>query len=263
MTPNEKSAFLAALSRTFRTVHKPLPDAEVLGVWWVKLEPYPLEMVASALSKHLDVSDFAPTPAAILRQLPTRRDEYLEADEAWAIAVLAADEDETVVWTHQIAEGWANAQTLFNRGDEVGARMAFKATYTRLVAQAIAIGQPALWRISYGADPERRQQAAERAVRDGRLQLEQILGVLPPPNASRNGWHLLARSGDHPGLSGVGDEHLTQLMKFLGLVTSAGARIATEKSQKAQAQREQLRAKKRVLAEQVRKYRWRQRGGKS
>jgi len=260
MTPDEKADFLAALSRTFRTVHQPLPDAEVLGEWWARLEPYPLAMVTSALARHVDVSNFAPTPAAILRYLPTRRDEHLEADEAWAIAVLAADEGETVVWTGQIADAWANAKTVFDHGDEVGARMAFKAAYGRLVAQAIAMGQPVSWRISYGADPERRRRAAERAVRDGRLQVEQIRDVLPLANTSRNGWPLLSGCGEHPGLSGVGAEHLKRLTKLLEMARSARARLVSEKSQKAQARREQLEAKKRALAEQARKYG--KRGGK-
>lgn len=263
MTPDEKEAFTGVLAAIFQSNHKPLPNAQVLRIWWAKLESFSLADVTSALYLHLDVSAQAPTIADILKFLRTKGGVHPEADEAWAIAVRAADEQETVVWTDQIAEGWVIAKSVFDRGDEVGARMAFKAAYVRLVARANAMGQLVCWRISYGSDRERRQQAAEKAVREGRLRAEQIRDVLPPPDASRNSWPLLPRSGDHLERSGVGQEHLARLTRLLGTAMSAEARIAVQKSRKAQAQREQLKAKKRALAEQVRKYRRDHQGGKS
>ncbi|WP_233799604.1 hypothetical protein [Paraburkholderia sp. HP33-1] len=254
MKPNEKQVFLKMLSRTFRTVRQPLPDPEVLGVWWGKLEPYPLEMVASALSRHLDVSDFAPTPAAILKYLPKRRQDHLEADEAWALASVAVDENETVIWTDQIAEAWSNAKPLFDGRGNVAARMAFKAAYVRIIERAVATDQPVIWRISFGADPDRRRQALEQAERDGRLTAEQARDALPPPDATRNGWPLLASSGKNCGLNGIGAGYLAQVMEFLGMAASAKGSAAAKKSQKAQTQRKQLAAKKRAIDEKVQKY---------
>ena len=91
MSPSEKPEFAAILSRSFRLVRQAVPEKELLDAWWQKLEPYPLEAVAAAFSRNLDESEFAPTPAAILRHLPKRTDDRPEVDEAWAIALRSRD----------------------------------------------------------------------------------------------------------------------------------------------------------------------------
>lgn len=54
-------------------------------------------------------------------------------------------------------------------GDEVGARMAFKETYTRLVAEARARREPASWDVSEGFDKDRRRAAISQAIEVGRI----------------------------------------------------------------------------------------------
>jgi hypothetical protein len=252
MRPDEKPTFLAVLSCTFRTVRQPLPDAEVLRVWWEKFEPFPLEVVATALSKHVDVSEFAPTPAAVLRHMPKRRDERPDADEAWAIAVRAADERETVVWTKEIAEAWTAAQPVFDIGDDVGARMAFKAAYVRLIEQACATGHPLQWVISQGFDAERRREVVNNAVRDGRLQLELVRAAVP----------LLTTPDDHAPLDACARGYLKRLKVFCSRVVGIGVRTAAAKARQAEEQRAQLAESKRALDERVVRYKRRVPGGK-
>ena len=242
MTPEEKEAFVAELSRTFHTVNKPLPQPDVIGVWWEMLKPFPLLLVVPAFLRYLSVKDVPLTPAAVLRYLPKRRDERPEADEAWAIAVRAADEKETVVWTAEIAVAWVTAQPVFQLGDVVGARMAFKAAYGRLIDQASATGHPPHWVVSQGFDAERRLEVMHDAVCNGRLQLNQV----------RATGQLLTGQDDYVSLNAR--EQLEQLKLLCRQVVGAGARAAAKKTQAAKLDREQFAIKKRAIAEQVRKY---------
>ena len=86
-------------------------------------------------------------------------------DEAWAIALAASDERETVVMTDEIRTAMNASAPILSAGDKIGARMAFMSAYERLVAQARAEAQPAKWDVSLGFDPSSRVLAIEKAVR--------------------------------------------------------------------------------------------------
>jgi len=242
MTEHDKPAFLAALSRTFRTLRQPLPDKEILGVWWAKLEPHPIEAVAQAFSRHLDVSEFAPTPAAILKHLPKESDGRPEADEAWAIALRSRDERDTVVWTTEIAEAWAIAESVID-GDEIGARMAFKAAYARITDQSRGVNRPVEWVVSQGFDAARREEVVTQAVRDGRLQLSHAKAAVP----------MLAGPSEPP--TGVDVQaNLARLKAIVSGIGSAKARAAAAKSRHAREEAEQLAEAKQATASRVAEY---------
>lgn len=86
-------------------------------------------------------------------------------DEAWSIALEAADESATVVMTAEILQAMTAAQPVLDQGDKIGARMAFMSAYERLVTLARAEAVPATWSVSLGFDPARRVTAIESAVR--------------------------------------------------------------------------------------------------
>jgi hypothetical protein len=178
METRDKPQFLAVLTRAFRTLRAPVPEPEILDVWWTKLEPHSLEAVAAAFSRYIDESEQPPTPAAILRNLPRTSVERPHVDEAWTIALLARDERETVVWTDDTAKAWAIVRAQAAT-DEIGARFAFRAAYTRIVDDARARGVPARWRVSPGHDPVRRVEIVEAAVRAGRLTLVDARAAVP------------------------------------------------------------------------------------
>lgn len=173
MNANDKPQFLAVLSRTFRTLRQPVPEPEILDVWWTKLEAFPLEAVAQAFSKHLDVSKFAPMPAEILAFLvPTsENDGRPAADEAWVTALAGANEFESVRWTTETAQAMNDDVKRLLERDEIGARMAFKETYKRLCAEARAAKRPVEWLHSWGFDRDRREQLARVSVEKGFLSL--------------------------------------------------------------------------------------------
>jgi hypothetical protein len=211
MTPANKPEFLAVLSRTFRTLRQPVPEPEILNVWWTKLEPHPLEAVAQAFSKHLDVSEFAPTPAAILKHLPKESDGHPDANEAWAISLRGRDERETVVWTQECAQAFGVASPVLEEGDETGARMAFKAAYERLVEKARGEGRKAQWIKSLGHDPDLREAALVDAVRAGRLQIEEVRPLVPALQGPRNSYD-----------EGIAQQNLARLRQLTASINNRG-----------------------------------------
>ena len=149
-----------------------LPLDEVAAGWSAELTAYTEHEVVRGANA-CKTSKFPPTlPEFLSFCRPETASNRPAGDEAWAIAVRAADEAETVVWTEEIAEAWGIAKPVFEGGDEVGARMAFRASYERLTADAKVAGIPAKWVVSQGHDPERRAIAVERA---------QVAGLLPAP----------------------------------------------------------------------------------
>lgn len=162
--------FVAALTRIMAAYGKPLPDTPVMQAWWNALAPFKQAVIEQAFSAYsLERPDFAPVPnsiAARCKLLDGRPDE----NEAWAQSLISRDERETVVWTQEMAEAFGTARPLLESGDEIGARMAFKDAYSRLVTAARAMGRPAVWNVSAGWDAGLRQVAMKKAAAAGLLE---------------------------------------------------------------------------------------------
>lgn len=135
------------------------------------LSKYPFPALNKALARCRSELTGRLTPKAIIDRLEDGG-VWLSANEAWARALVATDEAQTVVWTDEIAKAWQIALPILDAGDKIGARMAFIPAYDRLVQAAREAGKPVQWQISPGWDPQLRQIAVERA---------QTAGLLPPP----------------------------------------------------------------------------------
>jgi len=138
------------------------------------LAAYPLEVVQGGLSAHLadkKRGQFLPMPADVIAQIDRAiaDDGRPGPEEGWALAVRASDEADTIVWTDEIARAYHEALPILNGGDEVGARMAFKEVYVRLVDAARAGRFPPQWTASLGSDPERRDKAIAQGIQAKRL----------------------------------------------------------------------------------------------
>lgn len=150
------------------------------------LEPYSLEVVSRAMTAHIrdpKRGSYQPTPADIVGQIEAASgmDGRPGAEEAWALCLPAISELETVVWTAEMRDAFGTCRTVLERGDEVGARMAFKEAYTRMAADAVRNGRPVKWEISIGHDAQKREKAITHAVNFGRLPAPQVAGLLPAP----------------------------------------------------------------------------------
>lgn len=108
---------------------------------------------------------------------------WISANEAWAIALPAADEAATVVWTQEMAKAWAIAKPILDAGDKIGARMAFIPAYERFVEQAKRESRLPHYEISAGWDANMRELAVQNAVTAGLLpEPLQDTKALPAPD---------------------------------------------------------------------------------
>lgn len=103
------------------------------------------------------------------------------SNEAWATALHALDERNTVVWTDEMMRAWDTAQPLAAGGDLIGARMAFKDAYERLVRTAREERRTPVVTVSIGWDADGRTSAIEKAVKLGYMPPSDAAAYLPPP----------------------------------------------------------------------------------
>ncbi len=117
--------------------------------------------------------------AAILQRVQ-RADGRPEPDEAWAIALQAGDEQQTVVMTEEINLALAAARPVLSAGDKIGGRRTFIVAYERLLTSARAAGAGVSWFVSLGRDQQHRLQAIEEAGRLGRLPQDEVERLAAP-----------------------------------------------------------------------------------
>lgn len=223
-------AFADLLAGVFDAYNRMAPQPATQVLWLRMLEPYEFDAVSAAFSQYVtNEAKYPPTPAQILALLGHGTgDSRPSADEAWATALLSRDEAETVVWTQETAQAFAACRTVLDLGDEVGARMAFKGTYDRLVSRARHERQPVAWQASLGWDADRRERALTAAGNAGLLPAPHVAALLPPP-APSNGM------GDDE----VAAENIARLRKLVAsaLSPSEKRRRAAEEASKAERDR--------------------------
>lgn len=165
-----------------RGAYQPNPTSTAL--FFRSLGSYSLETVKTAMSKHIadpQRGRFVPTPADVIAQIHGNSDDGRPGpEEAWAIALRAQDEAETVVWSAEMAKAWGMAKVVLDAGDEVGARMTFRETYTRHVDAARSQRIAVRWEVSLGLDPARQAQALAAAAELGRTPHTEPSLALPP-----------------------------------------------------------------------------------
>lgn len=162
-----------------------MPSSTAKAMFFRALASFPIEAVRAGFDAH--VKDpargrFAPKPADIVAQIEglVADDGRPGAEEAWAMACRASDEAETVVWTDEMAQAFAICQTLLGSGDQIGARMTFKESYTRQVEDARKMRRPVSWSVSLGHDQSKRHAALSHAETRGLLSSDEALRLCPP-----------------------------------------------------------------------------------
>lgn len=159
--------------------------------------------------------------AAILQRVQ-RADGRPEPDEAWAIALQAGDEQQTVVMTEEISQALAAARPVLSAGDKIGGRRTFIVAYERLLTSSRAAGAGVRWFVSLGHDQQHRLHAIEEAGRLGQLPQDEVerlaapirLSLAAPTPEAHAIVGLLARrelAGDAEPPAGVNRERWQQL----------------------------------------------------
>ena len=138
------------------------------------LAKYSEPAVLKALERCAAELRFPLTLAAVLERVD---DGHLGPEAAWAL-VGHLTEDDTVVWTEEIAAAFETARLILP-SDHVAARMAFLEDYRQRVAVARAAGAKPRWTASLGHDPTHRAGALLAAVEMGRLSASAVQAMLP------------------------------------------------------------------------------------
>jgi hypothetical protein len=143
------------------------------------LSHYPLIEVRAGLMAHIrdpKRGQFLPMPADVIAQIQgmVAGDGRPGPEEAWALAFKARDERTTVVWTTETAEAFAIASPVLQAGDEVGARMAFKESYLRLIGEARELRRPVRWAATLGDDNEQRDRVLLPHILAGRIGADEL-----------------------------------------------------------------------------------------
>lgn len=170
MTLEEKEHVLRTLVATAEVMGGEMKPTTAL-VMAQDLDEYPFHEVMTALNRVRKEATGRLTLKAIIDMLSPGRD-WLSANEAWSLALPAADERNTVVWTREARDAFNIALPLLEEGDKIGARMAFIAAYERSVSIAKAAGGAPNVEVSEGWDKQLRAVAVDQAVNRG---------LLPPP----------------------------------------------------------------------------------
>jgi hypothetical protein len=142
------------------------------------LQAYDQNLVMQAISRFRKESSRFSLNGIITQIEKLNPNGRISADEAWAL--YPHNEESSAVITNEIAEAMAVAQPLLNEGDKVGARMAFKNAYERIVENNKSQGISPQWFPSLGTEKSGREIAVKEAVRIGRLPSSAIQTLLPP-----------------------------------------------------------------------------------
>ena len=161
------------------------PSATAKALFFRALGAHSIEAVRAGFDAHVKDPQrgrFAPTPADVIAQIEglVADDGRLGAEEAWAMCCNAADESETVVWSGEMSQAYALAMPLMQECDNVGARMAFKEAYSRLVDSARRERKPVAWSVSLGHDQSKRHAVLLNAETRGLLPHGEALKLAPP-----------------------------------------------------------------------------------
>ena len=211
-------------------------------LFFAALAEYPIEAVRKALSAHCRDKvrgRFTPKPADIIEQIEGAvSDGRPSVEEAWAIALTSRDESDTVVWTNEIAEAFVICQPVLSLRDEVGARMAFKDAYSRIVAQAKSQRIAPKWTASLGWDMRKREASLTRASNVGLLPAPTVAALLPAPEEA----------------APVDAKAKEQIGRIKELLTTMNAEKQRENELHAQREREATAAAKKRAADQTANY---------
>jgi hypothetical protein len=139
-----------------------------------RLKTYPEKSVIKALNRCLAELKFFPSFSEIVDRIDDGRP---DVEEAWAL--LPHDERSSVVWTDEMRKAFAVANPLLIEGDMISARMAFKESYQKEVANARSNGAPVVWSPSFGYDKTMRVNAIVTALEKNRIQIKHAVAMLP------------------------------------------------------------------------------------
>jgi DNA methylase len=157
-----------------------VPNETSTRLFFDALSDLPMEAVRAGFALHVKTAKFAPTPGEIREHVGVLVDDGRPGpEEAWSIAVLARDPDETVVWTPETAQAWDVARKVFALGDEVGARMGREPGWRDKVPSGWATGTDRAHTELVGRYSEQRKLAADDSGTKNNGSFDAAMAVMP------------------------------------------------------------------------------------
>lgn len=211
---------------------------------------YPVPVIEQALAACRRELKGRLSMAAIIERID---DGHPAPNEAWATAIKAADERETIVWTDEMRRAWGVAYPVMQAGDKIAARMAFIDAYTNELKRARAERRPAQYSISAGDDKLGRDVAVRAAIERGLLPSSAgAAHLLPAPIAASpvaliEGKVVINEDAAPPDMR----QKLLDLKEELGrLAKEREAKEAERRAAAIEAERQETERRKKVLQEQ-------------
>lgn len=219
----------------------PPPTATSLQMSFNALARYPMFAIEAGIqlvvSSPGEVFKIPLTPAHILAAMErhiAEVDMRPSAAEAWALAIQAHDERNTVRLTAEVLIAMTACRALMDGRDSFAARQAFVSAYERAVQEARRAHKMPEWTLSLGTHPEMRQEAVQSAQAAGLLPAPHAQLLIGGPDPDPHYDHKMAR------------ENLDRLKKMCATMGSGVAR--RRKQQAAEAERKRLAEAKEALA---------------
>lgn len=198
---------MQAIATTFELCGEVKLTKEKLKIIERSLSKYTDDEIQMSLDSCLERVKGRLSLSDIISNIPRKPNERPGADEAFA--KLPRHESQSVVWTVEMATAYGQVAELL-AVDPVGARMAFRDHYTRLVDVAESMGIPAKWEFSGGTDKSHRETVLKNAIDSGLLEPEYARKLLPQKEEQQKEKLL---SGDQENIS----EYIQKLKKQMGI----------------------------------------------
>lgn len=198
-------ALVVAAEMTGAELSKP-----ALRAFEMELSAYHEELVLKAIARCRRELKYRITLADIMERL-AGADGRPSADEAWGYALKAFDESASVLLNNEIIKALDAARPMLDERDKVGARMAFKSAYERLVDEAREKGEPVHWWPSLGHSQHGRETVINEGVERGLLPAGTAERLLPPPGDSGPVAKVVAGLQARPGNSAPPEEIMKKL----------------------------------------------------
>lgn len=184
-----------------------------------------LDTIKNAFRTHIrdpKHGSFMPKLADIVRHMPQGLSAYLDAASAWAIAIKATNEANSVCWTPLIARAFFDVEDLLKANDKFGARAAFVASYERAVLNDKALPRglrECKWVMLLGKDVAMREVVRDQAIALGLFGGKQKTELLALQQNERV--LLLDKPADHeePVAPEVKEKVFAQIERMVGKIT--------------------------------------------
>lgn len=171
MTHKIDEKLAGQILRTFKICNTKL-DKEDRMIAVTMLTAYPAPAVRAALNRCVLEVKHALTIAHVVERIDDGRPSL---EQAWKM--LPKRESESAMMTTEMQAAFGVCCDLLAVGDFLGARLAFKSEYEKLVATNKARGTAVNWTLSMGTDKAQRNEVIKNAVRKGLMPSERAMEI--------------------------------------------------------------------------------------